>query len=104
MYELGQVTAAEYHHIQDRHYEELHGMQVRRRVGKMTESVKATIEAFVEESQGDREERLRAEIEGDVGVNPDYDEDGIIDRHGDLIRLHPMDRRAVDFRERLRTW
>jgi hypothetical protein len=104
MYELGQVTASEYQHIKDRHYEELHGMQFRRRVGKMTEKDKAIIEAFVEESEGDREERLRKEIEGEVGVNPDYDEDGIVDRNGETIKLHHMDRRAVEFRERLRTW
>jgi hypothetical protein len=104
MYERGHVTASEYHHVVDRHYEERHGIRERRRVGKMSEVQKEVIAAFVEEDQGEREERLRKEIEGDVGTNPNYDEDGIVDRDGNVILLHRMDRRAVEFRERLRTW
>ena len=104
MYELGQVTAARYHHIVDRHYEELNGIQTRQRVGKIRQEQLEVIASFLEEGQGDREERLKREIEGDVGVNPDYDEDGIVDRDGNVILLHPADRRAIEFRERLRTW
>ena len=104
MYETGQLTAGEYHHVVDRKYEEMHGMQVRRRVGKMSETDKRTIEAFVEETEGEREERLRKEIEGDVGRGKDDFEEGIVARDGSLVSLHHMDRRAVEFRERLRTW
>ena len=106
MYELGQVTAAQYHHIVDRHYEELHGMQVRRRVGKMTETEKDVISSFVEEEPGEREERLRKEIEKDVGWGQDdFDQEfSLVDRQGEPVPLHPYDRRAVEFRERLRTF
>lgn len=104
MYETGQLTAGEYHHVVDRKYEEMHGMQVKRRVGKLTETQKNVISAFVEESEGEREERLRREIEGDVGYGQDDFEEGIVARDGSLVPLHHMDRRAVEFRERLRTW
>lgn len=106
LYELGQITPAQYHHLNDRRYEEMHGMQVRQRVAKLTEDEKDVITAFVEDEPGEREERLRDQIEKDVGFGQDdWDGDeGIIDRAGRVIKLHPMDRRAVEFRERLRTW
>ncbi len=102
MYEIGQLNATQYHHLVDRHYEELNGMQQRQRVGKIRSEQLEVIDAFVDED-GDREERLRKEIEGDLGMNPEY-EDGIVDKYGRVIMLHPADRRAVEFRERLRTW
>jgi hypothetical protein len=143
MYERGHVTASEYHHVVDRHYEERHGIAYIS-LNFLSQSLftlplvllhkgsnhlllhlrhlayapplpysvaflvvpidYVVILAFVEEDQGEREERLRKEIEGDVGTNPNYDEDGIVDRDGNVILLHRMDRRAVEFRERLRTW
>lgn len=107
MYEGGHLTPAEYHHLKDRDYEEIHGIRQgsRRRVGKMTKVDADLIEAFVEEVPGDREARLRAQIEQDVGYGQDdFNEDGLFARDGTLTKLHPMDRRAVEFRERLRTW
>jgi len=107
-YELGHITAAEWHHIQDREYEALHGINERfmqRRVGKMTVREREVLDAFVEESEGDRDERLRKEIERDVGQGwDDFDDEGIIGREGEIRMLHQMDQRAVEFRERLRTW
>ena len=105
LYETGYVTSAQYYHMKDRHYEELNGMQFRRRVGKMTEGEKDLIESFVEEEPGEREQRLRDQIEKDVGwAQDDFEDDGIVTKTGDIVKLHTMDRRAVEFRERLRTW
>lgn len=107
-YELGHITAAEWHHIQDREYEALHGINerfMRRRVGKMTVREREVLDAFVEDSEGDRDERLRKEIERDAGQGwDDFDDERLVGRRGEIRMLHQMDRRAVDFRERLRTW
>ena len=103
-YETGQVSVAGYHHLRDREYEHIHGMQVKRRVGKMTEEDRGVIEAFVEEEPGEREERLREQVERDVGEADVNAEGGIVGEDGKTMMLHPMDRRAVEFRERLRPW
>jgi hypothetical protein len=105
-YEAGELTKEEYWHMKDGAYEVMYGMREgRRRVGKLTEGERRVIDDFVEESPGDRDERLRKEIEGDVGEGmDDFPVEGLYDKQGELIRLHHMDRRAVEFRERLRTW
>ena len=104
LYETGQITAAQYHHMKDREYEEIHGMRLRPRIGKLTEEDTGVIDAFVEAEPGEREARLRAQVEVDVGVGEFSDEEGITGRDGKVLMLHRMDRRAVEFRERLRTW
>jgi len=104
MYQTGQLTRGEFHHAADRKYEELHGMQVRRRLGKLSEGDKDVISAFVEETPGEREEKLRREIEGGGARASDERDEGIVAEDGTFIPLHHMDRRAVEFRERLRTW
>jgi hypothetical protein len=107
-YEIGHISATEWHHIQDREYEALHGINERfmqRRVGRMTLREREVLDAFVEQSEGDRDERLRQEVESDAGQGwDDHDEEGLIGRRGEIRMLHLMDRRAVEFRERLRTW
>ncbi|OCF35143.1 hypothetical protein I316_03185 [Kwoniella heveanensis BCC8398] len=103
----GLISVAELHHTGDRAYEEAVGIRERRRVGKMTKEEKNVIEAFVEDEQGDREKRLREQIENGVLPNEDSKEwgyEGIVDDEGNAIKLHPWDRRAIEFRERLRTW
>ena len=105
LYESGHLTKGQYHHAKDKRYETMHGMQVSRRVGKMTEGQKDLIEAFVEENEGEREQRLKHQIEKDVGFGHEDDfQEGLVDDAGRVLQLHPMDRRAVEFRERLRTW
>lgn len=104
LYETGQVTASEHYHLKDREYEQIQGMQSTRRVGKMTEEVADVIEAFVEEEPGEREARLKEQIEKDFGEIDGFEDGGITGRDGKLVMLHHMDRRAVEFRERMRTW
>ncbi|ORY34890.1 hypothetical protein BCR39DRAFT_515410 [Naematelia encephala] len=111
LYAAGQISAASYHHARDVEYEDTHGIGNwaglrHRRVGRMTPIEHEAISSFVEETPGDREERLRKEVEGDVGVGWDDfdDETSLVDRQGNIVMLHPMDRRAVEFRESLRTW
>jgi hypothetical protein len=99
------ISAAELHHARDRKYEVGLGMQEKGRVGRLDEGTRGVIEAFVEGSKGEREERLRKEVEGDVGVGQTgWNKDGIVDADGKIIMLHKHDRRAIEFRERLRTW
>ncbi|ORX37879.1 hypothetical protein BD324DRAFT_578355 [Kockovaella imperatae] len=105
LYRSGHLSEARYHHAKDRKYEMIHGIQAPGpRVGKMSEGQKDLIGSFVEDHPGEREQRLRDQVEKDVGFGQDDFDDGIMDKHGKLIHLHPMDRRAVEFRERLRTW
>ncbi|GFZ43636.1 hypothetical protein JCM24511_01356 [Saitozyma sp. JCM 24511] len=101
-YVVGQITAAQYHRLLDSEYEERMGMRETRRVGKMTGEEREVIAAFAEPEE--REQRLREEVERDVGMLREWDEEGIVDKDGNAIRLHLHDRRAVEFRERLRTW
>ncbi|WWD20201.1 hypothetical protein CI109_104677 [Kwoniella shandongensis] len=106
-FQKGLISVAELYHIRDREYEESVGMRERRRVGKMTEGEKDVITAFVEDEEGEREKKLRDEIEGNVLPNGNRDKwgyEGIADDDGKIIKLHPWDKRAIDFRERLRTW
>ncbi|WVO13818.1 hypothetical protein L204_101441 [Cryptococcus depauperatus] len=103
-YQQGLISVAELYHIQDREYEETIGMQERRRVGKMTQAEIGVINAFVEEEEGDREKMLRKQIEEDVEPpEEEWGYEGII-KDGEIFKLHPWDRRAIEFRERLRTW
>lgn len=106
LYETGQVSAAQYHHLKDREYEEIHGMRspLRRRVGKATTEETDVISAFVEEVPGERESRLRGQVQRDLGAPDEWDDEGISGKDGEVIMLHHMDRRAVEFRERMRTW
>jgi hypothetical protein len=101
-YVIGQITAAQYHRLLDSEYEERMGMRETRRVGKMTGEEREVIAAFAEPEE--REQRLREEVERDVGMLREWDEEGIVDKDGNAIQLHLHDRRAVEFRERLRTW
>jgi hypothetical protein len=88
----------------DREYEERMGMRETRRVGKMTGEEREVIVAFVEDEPGEREKKLREQVERDVGMLEEWDEEGIVDHSGRATPLHEHDRRAVEFRERLRTW
>ncbi|WVQ96095.1 hypothetical protein IAU59_003196 [Kwoniella sp. CBS 9459] len=106
-FQKGLISVAQYYHIKNRAYEEAVGIRERRRVGKMTKEERNVIEAFVEDEEGDRERRLREQIENGVLPNDDRKEwgyEGIVDDEGNAIKLHPWDKRAIDFRERLRTW
>lgn len=69
----------------------------------MTVDETGVIDAFVEDEPGEREARLREQIEG-VVTPLDQLEEGLLDKNGKEIMLHPMDRRAIEFRERMRTW
>ncbi|ODO00734.1 hypothetical protein L198_03060 [Cryptococcus wingfieldii CBS 7118] len=103
-YQKGFISAAELYHIRDREYEETVGMRERRRVGKMTQPEQDVISAFVEEEDGDRERRLKEQIAGDVTrPTEEWGYEGIV-KEGEIVKLHPWDRRAIEFRERLRTW
>ncbi|WVQ79387.1 hypothetical protein IAT38_001484 [Cryptococcus sp. DSM 104549] len=103
-YQKGFISVAELYHVRDRAYEETVGLRERRRVGKMTHAERGVISAFVEEDEGDRERRLREQVEGDVQPpEEEWGYEGIV-QDGEVVRLHPWDRRAIEFRERLRTW
>jgi hypothetical protein len=73
-------------------------------VGKTTGEEREVISAFVEDEPGEREKRLRDEVESGVRVLRTSDEEEIVDRDGSAAKLHPNDPRAVEFRERFRTW
>ncbi|WVR08179.1 hypothetical protein IAU60_005225 [Kwoniella sp. DSM 27419] len=106
-FQKGFISVAELHHAKESEYEESVGMRERRRVGRMTPEERGTIDAFVEEEEGERERRLRREIEQDVRPNGERKEwayEGVMDDQGRIIKLHPWDKRAIEFRERLRTW
>lgn len=104
-YQAGHITLAELRHAKDHEYDDAVGVgRHRRRVGKMTEADRSVLDAFVEENEGDREERLRREIEmGETGLEK-REQEVLEDSYGNPIMLHSHDRRAVEFRERLRTW
>ncbi|KAK4685996.1 hypothetical protein P7C73_g4139, partial [Tremellales sp. Uapishka_1] len=105
LYRSGHITAAELHHRRDGDYETSVGMQSRARVGKLDDGDIAVIQAFAG-GEAEREKRLTDEIEDDVGIREgaSWNPDGITDREGNIKALHFWDRRAVDFRERMRTW
>ena len=107
MYEAGLMSAKDLHHARDHEYEDSMGIgRPRRRVGRITQEDKNVIDSFVEEHEGDRERRLRQQIEADaMGIKDDEEEEQALeDAYGNPIMLHAHDRRAVEFRERLRTW
>lgn len=108
-YGAGLISADQLHHARDHEYEDSVGLgRPRRRVGKMLEEDKKVIDSFIEEKEGDRDRRLKRQIEADtMGLEDDDEEDGsgpLEDAYGNAIMLHAQDRRAVEFRERLRTW
>lgn len=70
----------------------------------MSEADRSVLDAFVEEHEGDREKRLRREIETGKSGFEKPEQDGLEDSYGNPIMLHAHDRRAVEFRERMRTW
>lgn len=100
----GTITKAQYHHLLDREYEQSIGIQERGRVAKMTKAERRVIDAFVEDKEGDREKRLRAQVEGNVGKEIEPELEGVFDKDGNVRKLHSWDKRAIEFRERLRTW
>ncbi|WRT69556.1 uncharacterized protein IL334_006543 [Kwoniella shivajii] len=103
----GLISVADLHHIKEREYEESIGIRERKRVGKLSKQEENTINCFVENKQGEREEKLRDQIENQVLPNTDNEEwgyEGIINENNELVHLHHWDKRAIDFRERLRTW
>jgi len=104
LYETGQISISQYHHMQDREYEEINGLRQRRRLEEMTEDEMEVIDSFVEDTPGEREVKLRQQVEGGVGAFDQFDDKGIKGESGEAVMLHPMDRRAVEFRERMRTW
>ncbi|WWC65979.1 uncharacterized protein I303_108601 [Kwoniella dejecticola CBS 10117] len=106
-YQKGFISVAQLHHIRNKEYEESVGIQEKKRVGKMDKQEKETIQAFVEDYEGQREEKLKAQVENGVLPNTERKEwgyEGIIDENEQIVKLHPWDKRAIDFRERLRTW
>lgn len=103
-YRKGFISVAELYHIRDREYEESVGLRERKRTGKMTHAERAVIDAFVEEEEGDRERMLRDQIEGKLKpMEEEWVYEGII-QNGEIVKLHKWDRRAIEFRERMRTW
>lgn len=103
-YQKGFISVAELYHIRDREYEESVGLRERKRTGKMTHAERAVIDAFVEEEEGDRERMLRDQIEGRLKpMEEEWVYEGII-QNGEIVKLHKWDRRAIEFRERMRTW
>ncbi|WWD04281.1 hypothetical protein V865_002349 [Kwoniella europaea PYCC6329] len=107
-FQLGLISVAELHHIRNREYEESVGIRSRKRVGKMSEDEKSVIDSFVEDLPGDREKKLREQVENDVLPNELREEwgyEGIINEQtNEVVKLHYWDKRAIEFRERLRTW
>lgn len=106
MYDAGLMSAKELHHARDHEYEVAMGIgRPRRRVGRISQEDKNVIESFVEENEGDRERRLRQQIEADaMNVGDGEEEQPLEDADGNSVMLRAHDRRAVEFRERLRTW
>lgn len=104
-YQAGHISLAELRHAKDHEYEDSVGIgRPRRRVGEITEADRSVLDAFVEENEGDRERRLRREIEtGETGMER-AEQESLEDSYGNPIMLHAHDRRAVEFRERMRTW
>ncbi|WWC92942.1 uncharacterized protein L201_007905 [Kwoniella dendrophila CBS 6074] len=107
-FQKGLISVAELHHIKNKEYEQSIGIQEKPgRVGKMNSIEKNVINSFVEEYPGEREKRLKSQIENDVLPNDlkkEWGYEGIIDDDDNIIKLHPWDKRAIEFRERLRTW
>jgi hypothetical protein len=106
LYDAGLMSAKELHHARDHEYEDAMGIgRPRRRVGRILQEDKNVIDSFVEEKEGDRDRRLRQQIEADtMGVDNEEEEQPLADAEGNPVMLHAHDRRAVEFRERLRTW
>jgi hypothetical protein len=106
MYEAGHISVQALSHAKDHEYRDSLGIgRPRRRVGKITEEDKSILDSFVEENEGDREQRLRAQIEsGEIGNEEQPETEVLEDSYGNSIMLNSHDRRAVEFRERLRTW
>lgn len=106
MYEAGHITVQELNHAKDHEYRDSVGIgRARRRVGKMAEEDKSVLDSFVEVNEGDREKRLRAQIEsGEIGNEEEPEPEALEDAYGNSVMLNSHDRRAVEFRERLRTW
>lgn len=104
----GLISVAELHHIKNKKYEESIGIRERRNgVGKLNREDRNVIDQFVEEFPGQREQKLKDQIENDILPNEDRKEwgyEGIIDEEDNIVKLHPWDKRAIEFRERLRTW
>jgi hypothetical protein len=106
-YGAGLISADQLHHAKDHEYEDSLGIgRPRWRVGKMLEEDKKVIDSFVEEHEGDRDKRLRRQVEADaMGIQDKEDTTGPLeDAYGNPVMLHAQDRRAVEFRERMRTW
>jgi hypothetical protein len=103
-YTSGQSTAAQYQHLFDWENDVRMGFSQSRRVGKTTGAEREVISAFMEDEPGEREKKLNDEMERDAGSPEEWEEDGIVDRDGSATKLHPYDPRAVEFRERFRTW
>ena len=99
----GLISNAQLYRAADREYEEKVGIRRRYRVGEIPEPTEKAISAFDMDSK-EREQMLREEIEQDVGIRGLDDPEGIVDSDGRPRVLHSYDRRAVEFRERLRTW
>ncbi|RXK38174.1 hypothetical protein M231_04548 [Tremella mesenterica] len=92
MYRTGHLTAAQLHRVREWRSE---GAMVARQetTGRMTQDEKKVLDSFREKVPGEREERLKGEVENGV-------EEG---QSGEIL-LEEYDRRVVEFRERLRTW
>lgn len=92
--------------VREREYEESVGIRQRRRVGKLGEEERSVLDAFIEENEGDRNKRLKREIETGLteAQENEQDKESLEDSYGNPIMLHSHDRRAIEFRERLRTW
>ncbi|WWC73569.1 uncharacterized protein I206_107541 [Kwoniella pini CBS 10737] len=105
-FQKGLISINELYHIKNKEYEESIGIQEKKRIGKLDYKEKELIQSFVEEYKGQREEKLKSQIENSILPNKQWGYEGIIDEKDDkkIVKLHSWDKRAIDFRERLRTW
>lgn len=100
-YERGEINAEEY----AVKINELVKPKRSRHVGMIREEVEEAIGLFGGDPQ-ERERMLKAQVEGRVSdpESDDWDQNGILEKDGSPKRLAVDDPRAIEFRERLRTW
>jgi hypothetical protein len=75
-------------------------LRERRRVEKTTAGQREVLE----DEARKRETALSDDVHREMEMLEEWEQDGIVGRGGNATRLHPCDPRAVEFRERFRTW
>jgi hypothetical protein len=98
-YERGEINAEEY----ALKIKELLKPKKSRHVGMIKEDVHEAIGLFAGDPE-ERERMLRAQVEGMTSEPDEWDQNGILEKDGRPRRLAVDDPRAIEFRERLRTW